>query len=126
VVSQVSIMIYTPCLTPCVYSLEPVFWQKSPAGTRKQMAKLGLVWRNRNKSGQIINDYLCLSFFLLIILWSRVSAGVIHCVFHQIPNLSNCFTPSNRNLGGDGPQTDKHLAPNQFLRKSLGVRALGL
>jgi hypothetical protein len=32
--------------------------------------KLGLVWRNRKKISQIINDYLCLPFFLLIILWS--------------------------------------------------------
>ncbi len=31
--------------------------------------KLGLVWRNRKKISQIINDYLCLPFFLLIILW---------------------------------------------------------
>jgi hypothetical protein len=31
--------------------------------------KHGLLWRNRNKISQIINDYLCLSFFLLIILW---------------------------------------------------------
>jgi len=30
--------------------------------------KLGLVWRNRKKISQIINDYLCLPFFLLIIL----------------------------------------------------------
>jgi hypothetical protein len=31
--------------------------------------KLDLVWRNRKKISQIINDYLCLPFFLLIILW---------------------------------------------------------
>jgi hypothetical protein len=30
--------------------------------------KLGLVWRNRKKISQIINDYLYLPFFLLIIL----------------------------------------------------------
>jgi hypothetical protein len=30
--------------------------------------KLGLVWRNRKKISQIINDYLYLLFFLLIIL----------------------------------------------------------
>ncbi len=29
----------------------------------------GLVWRNRKKISQIINDYLYLPFFLLIILW---------------------------------------------------------
>jgi hypothetical protein len=33
------------------------------------MAKLGLVRRNRKKISQIINAYLYLSFFLLIILW---------------------------------------------------------
>jgi hypothetical protein len=31
--------------------------------------KLGLVWRNRKKICQIINGYLYLPFFLLIILW---------------------------------------------------------
>jgi hypothetical protein len=43
-------------------------WQKSPAlGPGKQTAKLGLVWRNRKKISQIINAYLYLPFFLLII-----------------------------------------------------------
>jgi hypothetical protein len=43
---------------------------ESPAGTRQtEGGKLGLVWRNRKKISQIINDYLCLPFFLLIILW---------------------------------------------------------
>ncbi len=31
--------------------------------------KLDLVWRNRKKISQIIDDYLFLLFFLLIILW---------------------------------------------------------
>jgi hypothetical protein len=35
--------------------------------------KLGLVWRNRKKISQIINDYLYLPFFLLIILWIRAA-----------------------------------------------------
>jgi hypothetical protein len=30
-----------------------------------------LVWRNRKKISQIINAYLYLPFFLLIILWSK-------------------------------------------------------
>ncbi len=34
--------------------------------------KLGLVWRNRKKVSQIVNDYLCLPFFLLIILRLKV------------------------------------------------------
>jgi hypothetical protein len=38
-------------------------WDKANRGE-----KLGLVWRNRKKISQIINDYLCLPFFLLIIL----------------------------------------------------------
>jgi hypothetical protein len=56
-------------------------WQKSPAlGPGKQTAKLGLVWRNRKNISQtadiegskshvaMINAYLYLLFFLLIIL----------------------------------------------------------
>jgi hypothetical protein len=53
--------------------------EKSSLGTRK---KLGLVWRNRKKSSQIINAYLYLPFFLLIILCSnplRFSPNVTHC-----------------------------------------------
>jgi hypothetical protein len=47
-------------------------WQKSPAlGPGKQTAKLGLVWRNRKNISQIINAYLYLPFFLLIILWGE-------------------------------------------------------
>jgi hypothetical protein len=33
--------------------------------------KLGLVWRNRKKISQIIKDYFCLLFCLLIILWFK-------------------------------------------------------
>jgi hypothetical protein len=32
----------------------------------------------------------------------RASAGVIHYVFDKIPNLQNCFTTPNKNLGGEG------------------------
>ncbi len=35
--------------------------------------KIGLVWRNRKKISQIINDYLYLPFFLLIILCPNAS-----------------------------------------------------
>ncbi len=38
--------------------------------------KLGLVWRNRKKISQIIKDYFCLPFFLLIILWLAVIKGI--------------------------------------------------
>jgi hypothetical protein len=30
------------------------------------------------------------------------TSGVMHCVFDQIPNLQNCFTTPNKNLGGEG------------------------
>jgi hypothetical protein len=44
-------------------------WQKSPAmGPGKQTAKNWFGWRNRKKISQIINAYLYLPFFLLIIL----------------------------------------------------------
>jgi len=38
-----------------------------------RLQKLGLVWRNRKKISQIIKDYFCLPFFLLIILWLNTS-----------------------------------------------------
>ncbi len=38
-------------------------------GPGQQRRKLGLVWRNRKKISQIINDFFCLPFFLFIILW---------------------------------------------------------
>jgi hypothetical protein len=41
---------------------------------------IGLVWRNRKKISQIINDYLCLPFFLLIILWKKHTAIDVFCV----------------------------------------------
>jgi hypothetical protein len=45
-------------------------WQKvQPWDQIKRGQKLGLVWRNRKKISQIINAYLYLLFFLLIILW---------------------------------------------------------
>jgi hypothetical protein len=42
--------------------------EKSSWDPAKRGEKLGLVWRNRKKISQIINDYLYLPFFLLIIL----------------------------------------------------------
>jgi hypothetical protein len=44
--------------------------------------KLGLLWRNRKKISQIIEDYLYLPFFLLIILclkWTQNSN--LQCLF---------------------------------------------
>jgi hypothetical protein len=37
--------------------------------TRKNDKKNWFGWRNGKKISRIINDYLCLPFFLLIILW---------------------------------------------------------
>jgi hypothetical protein len=42
--------------------------EMSSWGQANRGEKLGLVWRNRKKFSQIINDYFCLPFFLLIIL----------------------------------------------------------
>ncbi len=47
--------------------------EKSSWDQANRGEKLGLVWRNRKKISQIINDYLCLPFFLLIILWLYIS-----------------------------------------------------
>jgi hypothetical protein len=45
-------------------------WQKSPAlGPGKQTAKTWFGLENIKKISQIINAYLYLPFFLLIILW---------------------------------------------------------
>jgi hypothetical protein len=52
------------------------FGRKVQLGPANRRHKLGLVWRNRKKISQIINDYLCLPLFLLIILWiERLQQG---------------------------------------------------
>ncbi len=56
-----------------VYSLSRYFGRKVQLGPANRRQNLGLVWRNRKKISQIINNYLCLTFFLLIILCSRVT-----------------------------------------------------
>jgi hypothetical protein len=43
-------------------------WDKANRGE-----KLGLVWRNRKKVSQIINGYIYLPFFLLIIFWAEAT-----------------------------------------------------
>jgi hypothetical protein len=55
-------------------------WQEKPSwdqANRRQ--KLGLVWRIRKKISQVIKDYFCLPFFLLIILCTCHSP--LHIVF---------------------------------------------
>ncbi len=77
--------------------------------------KLGFVWRNRKKISQIINDYLSLPFFLLIILWPLQ----IYCMY--IPStfipLESCY------LGGhSGP---KERRPRRRGRRWRGWRWAG-
>jgi hypothetical protein len=45
---------------------------------------IGLFWRNRKKISHIINEYLYLPFFLLIILWVYLS--VIGVVVALVPD----------------------------------------
>ncbi len=58
--------------------------------------------------------------FIQGVTGGRGEDRVVWDVFEQILNLQNCFTTPNKNLGGEGAQTDKHLPPikGQFLRKS--------
>ncbi len=60
-------------------------WQEKPSwdqANRRQ--KLGLVWRIRKKISQIIKDYFCLPFFLLIILCIQYSdQDIPGCRFQQ-------------------------------------------
>ncbi len=62
-------MTHSPPPPHRVYSLCRYFGRKVQLGPAYRRQKLGLVWRNRKKNSQIINDYLCLPFFLFIILW---------------------------------------------------------
>ncbi len=75
IVSISMIMTHPPPPPPHrVYSLSRYFGSKVQLGPANRRQKLGLVWRNRKKICQIINDCLCLPFFLLIIL----------CIIHYI------------------------------------------
>jgi hypothetical protein len=79
-----------PASRPPYFSLTTTF--KDTAETESEVAeksnwdqanrgeKLGLVWRNRKKISQIINDYLYLPFFLLVIF---CSALFTHAYTHQ-------------------------------------------
>jgi hypothetical protein len=49
----------------------------------------------------------------------RAYTGVRNCVFDQIPNLQNCFSTIDKNLGGERAQIDKHLPPSTFTGKFL-------
>jgi hypothetical protein len=49
----------------------------------------------------------------------RASSGAIHCLFDQIPNLQNCFTTPNKNLGEEGPQTPQTPAAKSLYRSAF-------
>jgi hypothetical protein len=68
-----SLVYSTPVLTTLTEQKLKQEWQNSPAGTRQTDSK-HLVWFGeiRKKISQIIKDYFCLPFFLLIILWLKV------------------------------------------------------
>jgi hypothetical protein len=54
------------------------------------------------------------------VVW-KAYTGVIHNVFDQNPNLQNCFTTPNKNLGGEGGLKQMNtcrLLKGQFLRKA--------
>jgi hypothetical protein len=81
-----------------VYSLSRYFGRKVQLGPANRRQKLGLVWRNRKKISQIINDYLCLPFFLLIILCYKVSPDCLLFVkgpdsYNRPPYLGLDLTP---------------------------------
>ncbi len=69
--------------------------------------KLGLVWRNRKKISQIINDYLYLPFFLLIIL----SPPPPHIRFFQLD-----FTIFHGLKPHTTTQTRQHTTPQSIGR----------
>jgi hypothetical protein len=52
--------------------------EKSTWDQANRWQKLGLAWRKRKKISQIINNYLFLSFFLLIIFW--VAVMTVGCI----------------------------------------------
>jgi hypothetical protein len=47
----------------------------------------------RNRAGGVDGIRLC---------GEHLQELYVHCIFDQIPNLQNCFTTINKNLGGDG------------------------
>jgi hypothetical protein len=64
--------------------------EKSSFDQANRGEKLGLVWRNRRKISQIINDYLdylYLPFFLLIILWFTVTSQPLESKLQRRPEM---------------------------------------
>jgi hypothetical protein len=84
-----------------VYSLPKVTAEietgmaKNPAlGPANRRRKLGLAWRNRKKVSQIINAYLYLPFFLLIIFLD----GHSKVCNIMLPTLGEKFRPIEENI----------------------------
>jgi hypothetical protein len=79
-------------------------WQKSPAlGQANRRQKLGLVWINRKKISQILNAYLFLPFFRLIIL----------CILqkHSRPNKDDIFSVAGSPGKGEKREGQQQQAP---------------
>ncbi len=80
--------------------------EKSSWDQANRGEKLGLVWRNRKKISQIINDYLCLPFFLLIILWyaGSLPSDVTFEIFLLCRSFSCLYQDSIRGLPWSKPR----------------------
>jgi hypothetical protein len=92
--------------------------EKSSWDQANRQQKRGLVWRNRKKISQIIKDYFCLPFFLLIILWvrSRVRTNQKTCRIVLENNAANpiSFCHEKHGFWKRGPLTQQ--VPRNFFR----------
>jgi hypothetical protein len=89
---------------------------KSSLDQANRRQKLCLVWRNRKKISQIINAYLYLPFFLLIILWSLPSCkgciifGIREAMSWQIRHPSvSYWTSGNHAVACNGLGFTGHI-----------------
>ncbi len=57
-------------------------------------------------------------------MW-RGYTRVIHCVFDQIPNLQNCFTKPDKNLGVEGV-SDRYTPAAMSLYRSIFKKSVHL
>jgi hypothetical protein len=75
--------------------------RSSPGRQANRRQKIGLVWRNRKKKiSQIINAYIYLPFFILIILWGKLIENGISFLKEPLPmcSLMGELTTSVANL----------------------------
>ncbi len=70
--------------------------------------KLGLVWRNRKKISQMIKDYFCLPFFLLIILCLNYSAWILTCLVYPTRLIQYTYTHRHTVTHSHTTHTDKY------------------